>query len=101
MLHLSLIHILNVENGFNFSVSKEYYTGKYNYIITTVPSNAAQIKVNDEIYNGGLSELTNPANTKVNIKPTTSGKITLNPVSYTHLDVYKRQPFIFEPTYKR
>ena len=69
---------LNVENGFNFSVSKEYYTGKYNYIITTVPSNAAQIKVNDEIYNGGLSELTNPANTKVNIKPTTSGKITLN-----------------------
>ena len=68
---------INTEKVFNFTTTKDQYTGAFNYSITTTPSGAGVIKINDKIYAGGVVPLENPANTKVSFVPSVAGEITV------------------------
>lgn len=64
-------------SSFNFSVSKSGYQGKFHYEITAEPTVAGVIKVNDVIYQGGMTPLSNTTNTKVTFTPSVTGEVNL------------------------
>lgn len=69
--------ILNKKTGFNFDLSKEYYTDNYNFSIAVSPIDAGKVFVNGSEYTGGTNSVRNPLNTRVDFTPERAGQIDI------------------------
>lgn len=71
---------LKSPTNFNIAIAKDHYDGIYEYELYTSPANSGTILINGSSYSGGIINVTNPANTRVEFTPDRSGFI----VFYIH-----------------
>ena len=69
--------IYNTTTGFNVTISKEGYSGKFNCRLSTVPANAGTISLDSKTYPGGFTPISNPQNLRVDFTPKQDGTVLL------------------------
>ena len=69
--------IYNTTTGFNVTISKERYSGKFNCRLSTIPANAGTISLDSKTYTGGFTPISNPQNLRVDFTPKQDGTIML------------------------
>lgn len=70
--------ILNSETFSYITVKKQYYTEAFSYNVTTTPSNAGTLKINDTLYTEGSRVYKKDKPIKLSFIPKTTGNISLN-----------------------